>query len=404
MQELGLNPYQYSKLVGIPYEIVKNVIYDSDVGGYNMEIKDFFRNKLFEKHQEIENDYQKAKLEATKIKLDEIRQAQINGDVDKVKELTEKYYDEKYAEIDYLDWYNNVYNVEMLKEATNVPSVRKFERDFYITIKNTRASHWFYTTICSKTEYKGHNINPDVKLEFIKQLYDIVVNGNIEKYRKRKEEELLDKDQKEIIDWYKNYDFKYFREKYQKTNLDIARDLDIAYTTACQITANDYSTFNMIEKVYYYVKKIDSEFKERKKNMNEFDYKEWFKDFDIKKFMETYNLTNEELAKKLNKGYSTICMFTSKTLITKPIAKDFYDYVNGISTTIEETKQENEPSEDYEVEMKKDNIEEIKEMIKEDVEKEEINELTQNDLLRNLLINRLTEEEKTLIRIFGGQI
>lgn len=240
MQELKLNPYQYSKLVDVPYEIVKNVIYDSDVGGYNMEIKNFFRKKLFEKHQEIENDYQNAQLKATQIKLDEIRQAQINGDVDKVKELTEKYYEEKYEE----------------------------------------------------------------------------------------------------------------------------------------------------------------------NEMKKFDYKEWANNFDIEKFMKIHYLTNRDLAEKLNKAYSTTCLFTSKKIITTPIARDFYDYVNSISTTIEEPIEEqiDEPSEVLEVEMKKDNVEEVKEMIKEDVEKEEINEITQNDVLRNLLINRLTEEEKTLIRLFGGKV
>ena len=46
MQELGLNPFQYSKLVGVPYEIVKSVIYDTNLKGYSMELVKYFRENM----------------------------------------------------------------------------------------------------------------------------------------------------------------------------------------------------------------------------------------------------------------------------------------------------------------------------------------------------------------------
>ena len=54
MQELGLNPKQYAKLIDMPYEVVKDMLYDKE-GEYSMEIKGLLRNTMFNKHQDIEN-------------------------------------------------------------------------------------------------------------------------------------------------------------------------------------------------------------------------------------------------------------------------------------------------------------------------------------------------------------
>ena len=156
MKDLKLNPKEYSELTGIPYELVKDVIYDKE-GNYSMEIKEFLRKNVFNKHQEIEQDKENMKLKGMEMKMNN------NKDI--------------------MKWYKNEYTIEALKKQFNVTSVQKFEDKYTIKVKNKKASHWFYTTIltknCFKPEYK---VKDKVINQFVEQLYDIMVNGNEEKY------------------------------------------------------------------------------------------------------------------------------------------------------------------------------------------------------------------------------
>ena len=90
MQELGLNPKQYAKLINIPYEVVKDFIYGRE-GDYNMGLKDLLRRNMVEKHQEVEENFEGAKLKALEIKHNE-------------------------SDIYYIEWYNNEYSIELLKK------------------------------------------------------------------------------------------------------------------------------------------------------------------------------------------------------------------------------------------------------------------------------------------------
>lgn len=300
MKKLNLNLKQYAKLIDMPYDIVSNLVNERDE--YNMNVANVLKRNLFEKHQEIEKDLDNAKLKALEIRNDD--------------------------EIDYLEWYNNEYSADLLKSITNENSIKAFERDFEIQIDGKRASHWYYSCLCGKAEYQEHNIKINRKKEFVKQLYDIIVNKNLLKYKIKCKETLINDNQLEIIEWYKNFNFRKFRNKFNLTNDEIAKDLNVAYTTACQITANDYATFKMIKKVYDYVQG-------KEKSLNK----------------EPKIIKDCEVEKEIFAGLQE----------TAPIV-----FKN---------------------------------------EKPEIKIINRNDeMLRKLLITRLTDEEKELIRIFGGKL
>lgn len=167
MKDLNLNPKEYAELTGIPYELIKDVIYDKE-GNYSMEIKDFLRKNVFNKHQEIEKDKENMKLKGMEMKM--------NNDNEIMK------------------WYKNEYTLEGLKKQLNVSAIQKFEDKYIIKVKNKKASHWFYTIIlaknCLKPEYQ---IKASVLNEFLEQLYDIMVNGNENKYMRILKEVKKDK-------------------------------------------------------------------------------------------------------------------------------------------------------------------------------------------------------------------
>ena len=140
MQELGLNPKQYAKLIDMPYEVVKDMLYDKE-GDYSMEIKKILRNNMFNKHQDIENNFENAKFNAMRIKKED-------------------------SEIDYLNWYEKDYIKDLLFEKLPVSSITDFEKRYCIMVDGKRASHWYYTLLCGKREYDGHYIDVRKKRNF----------------------------------------------------------------------------------------------------------------------------------------------------------------------------------------------------------------------------------------------
>lgn len=116
----------------------------------------------------------------------------------------------------------------------------------------------------------------------------------------------------------------------------------------------------------------------------------WFYTFDLKGFGNAHDITTTQMARDLKTSGSTIKAIKKGTY--KPsmkLAKRLKDYVDSfenkveIQTTIDNIETFNIPVVNEHLEIMENNNEEI---------------------LRNLLKDRLTEEEKTLIRIFGGRI
>ena len=269
MKKLGLTPKQYAQLINMPYKVVKDVIYEKE-GEYSMDIKNILRNDMIKKHQEIEQNKENSKMKALEIK---------NNDY----------------EFDFLGWYYNEYTKEMLFDKLKVKSVVDFENKYYIEVNGKKASHWFYSVLIPKTFYDKHDINENKKLEFVKQLYDIIVNNN--------EKEYLTKD----------------------TNLqkEIGKHVSLEDIRKAQINGDTNK-----------VQELKEQYIEDKRQQNSRDKK--YREIKI-----------------------------DKLEFDEPKTSIFNDV----------------------------NFEPSKELID-----------SKNDILRKLLINRLTEEEKMLIELFGGKI
>lgn len=307
-KKLGLTTREYAQLLNMPYEVVKDIIYEKE-GDYSMEVKNVLRNNMFNRHQEIENN------EDTKIKVLEI----------------------KNKEIDYLDWYNKEYTKEMLFDKLNINSIVEFENKYYIEVNNKKASHWFYTTIVPKISYAGHEIQKDKKREFVKQLYDIIVNDNEKQYSISQRERVINNNVNEVMRWYKNFDFDKYLEENHLTQLDLSKRTGISTSTLNNLINRQatmtYTTTQMKElyKYFYSTGAIN-----KTNNL----------DFSVSNFIDEQTKDDED-----EKNIEVCGSWFSKKEYDKLAGKEARD-----------------------------------------------------DILRKLLINRLTEEEKMLIELFGGKI
>ena len=392
MQELGLNTKQYANLLDIPYEVVKNIIYDKE-GEYSMEISKLLRNTMFKKHQDIENDFDNAKIKAMEIKTQ-------NND------------------IDYLDWYNNEYTPKLLKTTLHVKTISDFVRKYDLKFDGVKVSNWVYQLLCNKREYEGHHIEPNKKLEFIKQLYDILINGNADNYKATK---LIfngfSKNTQELFDWYKNFDFAEFRKKYEISNSEIANDLHISYSTMGHLATNDYFCISLIRRFYTYVMSMDEYDSIRNEKV---EILNWFKKFDFKKYFYQNNVTQFEFANLCDVSLQNLNRIINakdkqKTLTSS--IKKIYNYINKTPSIVDENANLDNNSA-LPDDLINDKVNDSTCQIDLDNDNKELvylgdettspvyktKEINQEDLLRKLLISRLTEEEKELIELFGGKI
>lgn len=338
MIELGLNTKQYAQLLEMPYEVVKDIIYDKK-GDYSMGIKDLLRKNMMNKHQELEKDFDNTKMKASEIKMNE----KINNEIE--------------------EWYDKEYTVEMLKEKLNINSNKEFEREYDIMIDGSKASHWFYACLLSKKFLDKIAIN--VKKQFIEQLYDIIVNDNSSKYKANNKLTVTIKENNEYIDWYKTFNSQEFMKKYNLTNRQIANDMNMAYSSACILTSGNYVSRKGIKKYYEYVNEIEE------KNIEVLDIEDKQETYEAKV---NENVIDEPYVKVVENGNNTIL---------KP---------QPVILNVSEIKD------DEVLSMPRELAKNIADSIDEHIAK------TTNEMLRKILINRLTEEEKTLIKIFGGKI
>jgi hypothetical protein len=171
-------------------------------------------------------------------------------------------------------------------------------------------------------------------------LYNYVVNNSTNKENKS------DYDEKEVINWFNNFDFNNFRRKYQMSNEIIADDCGLSHSTISKMSQHNYNSLPAIIKFYDYVKKLES--KE--------PVVEYINDAEI------VEDDNDDLFEDLKEEIE------ENDVVSNDLASEKVD--------------------DYTPQMVSNND----------------NNNTNNDILRKLLSNRLTEEERELIKIFGGVI
>ena len=392
MKKLGLNTKQYAQLINVDYDVVNDFINDNE-GDYSMGLKSFIRDTMLKKHQEIENDFENAKIKAIEIK------ANNNND------------------INYLSWYENEYTPKLLKSTLHVRTITEFVRKYDLKYDGVKLSNWVYQLLSNKREYNGHHIEPNKKLEFIKQLYDILVNGNKDKYKADKIIfEGVSNNTQELYNWYKSFDFAEFRKKYEISNSEIANDLHISYSTMGHLATNDYFCISLIRRFYTYVMSMDEYNSIRNEKTEILD---WLKKFDFKNYFKQNKISQNEFANLCDislQGLNRIINTKDKQKTLTSSIKKIYNYINKTLSTIDEnTDLDNNStlSDNMTNKIKNDSIDQIK-LDGEQLYEQGLEQLKQsvvqpllvydNTTLKKLLINRLTDEEKELIKIFGGNL
>lgn len=138
------------------------------------------------------------------------------------------------------------------------------------------------------------------------------------------------------------------------------------------------------------------------KRNNDIDLITWYKNFDFNDYFEHSKDKKSEVAKKLDMFSSSIYAIANKQYIpSNKILKKLKNYFDNIDNqeTIEPVEEEIEvldlPRQE-EINFEDNNVQVVNE--------QEIRTNTQEDLLRRILITRLSQEEKELIRLFGGKV
>lgn len=351
MQKLGLNTQQYARLIDIPYEVAKDFIYNKE-GDYKMGLRDLLRKNMVERHQDIEENYDNAKLKALEIKQNEI---------------------------DYVEWYDREYHFDVLKDTLkDVKTIIDFENKYHITVRGTKASHWFYSCLTSKMNYKKRNISESALSEFAEQLYDIIVNKNIEKYRETNSD--CNADDLFYINWFDNYDFEKFLEETNHTKHDLAKMMGIGYSTICLMCQKKYRAIKRIKQLYNIINNYEKE--TLRNNIRQAQI-----NGETDKIEELKKEYNENVEEDDNNATTKI---TLQNITIAPPDNMPQTFTKLEPETLVNFKENEENPLYLNIEPEKPSIEPL---------------CNNNDeLLRKLLINRLTNEEKELIRIFGGKV
>lgn len=295
----------------------------------------------------------------------------------------------------------------------------------------------------------GEELDNNMKLnEFIRKnvlkQYEKVENDFIEtktELIKEKLEKENKKKQEDLFDWYKNeFNKEELLKKYgcfsvtklynilgmtirTNGNAIISKSTFVRLLNK-QLTQKTVSL--LLEQLYEYytneqlieekLTKLEIEPKKKKDKLEKDELKKWHLDFDYQSFMETNNLKTKDMVKELNIPLSTMAAITSpkKTYSpSKKVIEKVKDYVERKETKYEfvapkEFVESIEPVDFIEEEVffvpnKSAEIEPLEKM-------QEKNKNANNDenvvinALRELVKERLTEQEKSLIKLFGGKI
>lgn len=410
MRDLGLDIDQYSQMLEIPKSITKKIVNgNGEVVKNNMEINNFLRKNLFNKHQEVEKNKDEKKMEAVGIKL--LRGE--NSYDSKKRWLLENYPDSKEVK-----WYINEYDKKTYFEKYNIKNKADLMRRYNFTCNTGRLKGLKdvgISTIDRLVNKQYDELGIKSAYPLICQLYDCLELGNIKangnykpKYDNKIQIENKEEEQK-LKDWFYNFDFKDFCDKHEITTTQFSRDINTSGSTIKAIKNRKYKpSMILINRLYNYVNNYNNN------NIEiETDLEKWFKQFDLEKFVNEKSILYKDIAEAINIPYGSIYPMKRKTYVPNDeILKRLKDYVDSFDNKYEtqtvtgSAKVFNETISNEDI-MKLDNVVVSSGFITTAPIAESTITPLYNDneeMLRNLLINRLTEEEKMLIKLFWGKI
>lgn len=387
MESLGIDLEKYSKILDVPEKITKKIINGNGEVTKDMEINNFLRKNLFERHQEIEKNKEEKQMEALNLKIIHGE----NSDDAKKQWLLENYPNSKEVQ-----WYVNEYDKATyftkynIKNRTDLMNRYKFNCN---TGKLKGLNEVGISTIERLTEKKYDQLGIKTAYPLICQLYDCLALGNI------KERQFENKDK--LKEWFMNFDMDNFIKENSMSYMELAEKIGVNYKSIYSAKTKKYIPSNQIIQKIKNI--VDS------KDLNEMQV--WFNNFDFREFCNKNEIPTSQMAFDLKVSNSTIKAIKNKkykpsmTLINR-----LYDYVNNYdnsnveieTVTTGQTKAFNETINNEDI-MKVDYGFITTAPFKENLETMQPIQ-TQEDLLRNLLKDRLTEEEKVLIQIFGGKL
>lgn len=357
MKELGLNLDQYSKFLDIPKSITKKIINGNGEVVEDMEINNFLRKNLFGKHQEVENNKEEKKVEALGIKL-----ARGDNSYDnKKKWLLENYPDSKEVQ-----WYINEYDKDTYFAKNNVQNKADLMRR--------------YTFTCNKGR--------------LKELKEVGISTIDRLLNKQYDELGLKSAYPLICQLYNCFELGYIEDSKPKTNS----------------------------------KKGVKGFQKKKYTEEEQNLRNWFNNFDLEEFITKNGISYKSFSNATGIAKQSIYSVKSKKYIPScEILRNMKKFVSKFETKIIpdertaiiseesvmkpfETKTVTGNAKVFDIPVNVEHLKELEDNLNTFValnnEESKIEPLYNNneELLRNLLKDRLTEEEKMIIKLFGGRI
>ena len=410
MKELGLNLDQYSKFLDIPKSITKKIINGNGEVVEDMEINNFLRKNLFGKHQEVENNKEEKKVEALGMKV-------AHGD--NSYETKKQWLLDNYPNSKEVQWYINEYDRDTYFSKNNVDNKTDLMRRYTFTCNTGRlkglkevglstidrlvnkqydelGTHTAYPLICQ--------LYNALELGLIEDKKEIGKNINIEKGKKGFQKKEYNEEEQKLRDWFNNFDFRDFCNKNDITTTQFSRDINTSGSTIKAIKNKKYKpSMILINRLYNYVNNYNNN------NIKiETDLEKWFKQFDLEKFVNEKSILYKDIAKAINIPYGSIYLMKKKTYVPNDeILKRLKDYIDSFDNKYE-TQTVTGSAKVFDIPVNTEHLKEVGDnfFIVTNNEEPKIEPLYNNneELLRNLLKDRLTEEERTLIKIFGGRI
>ena len=403
MKELGLNLDQYSKFLDIPKSITKKIINGNGEVVEDMEINNFLRKNLFGKHQEVENNKEEKKVEALNVKL-------MRGE--NSYEAKKQWLLEKYPNSKEVLWYIYEYDKDTYFAKNNVQNKADLMRRYTFTCNKGRLKELkevSISTIDRLVNKQYDELGIYTAYPLICQLYDCLELGNIKESKpttnikkgvKGFQKKEYTEEEQNLRNWFYNFNFKDFCDKHEITTTQFALDIKTSGSTIKAIKNGTYKpSMILINRLYDYVNNYD--------NSNiEIDLAKWFKQFDFEKFVNEKSILYKDIAEAINVPYGSIYPIKKKIYVpNEEVLKKLKEYVDSFETKIipdERTAIISEESvmKPFETKTVTGNAK----VFDIPANNEDIMKLDNEEILRNLLKDRLTEEEKIIIKLFGGRI
>lgn len=344
-KRLNLSVPEYAQLYNTTCRLINRVLNGKEMSE-DMGISKILREKFNKRYDEIENNQIETTLEI----------------------LSNKEKNEK-EEKEILDWYNNEFAKKKLYEKTNVSSVPVFMENYDIYVDGHKASKWYYANIINKNEKQLTKIKKDRLIEFIKQLKDIM-----------DDEDFTPVEIKQVQ----------IKKTYQKLKKFVDK-----------MENGDGAIIDDGEELSFEKNENENENKERIAMTPE-KILEVYKDF--REFAENSRGNIKDFLLKNTVSYGTYYWKIKKNdiNITRPTFLKLKKIVDELKQGQLENIQDTETPCVMSIKAESPSVCWLDNRIIAEDKKEENKD--NYEVLRKLLKDRLTEEEKNLILIFGGKI